>query len=161
LVNDADASPPARGDEAFKCPSTEQLDRALRNALRDAGYAVTWHPVHLGNVDSVVDALECDVVFNLCDGHGPGRDNLPGLEVLAALERRGLPYTGATSEPYALSISKITMKKLFIEAGVPTPRWQRVTAPFEPLDGRLRGLRLMVKPDDSGGSAGVDLASIV
>lgn len=151
----------SRGDEDFDYEHAEESDRAFVRALEDAGFDVTWSPVHLENVDAVVDALECDVVFNLCDGSGPGRDNYPGVEAIVALERRGLPYTGSRAEPYRTSISKVTMKERFVAAGVPTPAWQLLTARDEPLRDELRSLPLFVKPHDAGGSAGVHLSSII
>ena len=151
----------ARADEDFDYEHADEADRAFVRALEEAGFEVAWCPVHLQNVDAVVDALDCDGVFNLCDGSGPGRDNYPGLEAIAALERRGLPYTGARAEPYRASISKVTMKQRFEAAGVPTPAWQLLEAPGEPLADALRGRPLFVKPHDAGGSAGVHLSSII
>ncbi|UJR78337.1 D-alanine--D-alanine ligase family protein [Sandaracinus amylolyticus] len=151
----------ARGDEDFDYEHAEAADRAFLRALEDAGFEASWHPVHLANVDAVVDALECDVVFNLCDGSGQGIDNYPGIEAIDAIERRGLPYTGSRREPYRTSISKVTMKTRFAAAGVPTPKWQLLASPDEPLLDDLRGVPLFVKPHDAGGSAGVHLSSII
>ena len=154
----------ARGDEDHDYEGADEADRVFIASLEEAGYAVTTHPVHLGNVDRVVDSLACDVVFNLCDGSGPGRDNQPGLETLAALERRGLPYTGARAAAYQTSISKIEMKRAFQAVGVPTPAWQlfeRAGDVERELRPELAGLALFVKPHDAGGSAGVDLGSII
>lgn len=157
----------ARGDEDFDYVHAEESDRIFVRALEDAGYEVAWQPVHLGNVDAIVDALDCDVVFNLCDGSGPGIDNYPGVEAIDALERRGLPYTGGRAEPYRTSISKVTMKERFVAAGVPTAPWQLLTpltwgsGPDEQLIDELRDRPLFVKPHDAGGSAGVSLSSII
>ncbi|AKF09155.1 D-alanine--D-alanine ligase family protein [Sandaracinus amylolyticus] len=151
----------ARGDEDFDYEHADASDRAFLRALEDAGYEASWHPVHLANVDTVVDALDCDVVFNLCDGSGQGIDNYPGVEAIDAIERRGLPYTGSRREPYRTSISKVTMKTRFVAAGVPTPKWQLLASPDEPLLDDLRGVPLFVKPHDAGGSAGVHLSSII
>lgn len=151
----------SRGEEDFDYEHAEESDRHFARALEDAGYEVSWCWVHLGNVDSAVAAIDADVVFNLCDGSGPGRDNYPGLEAIEALERRGLPYTGSRGEPYRTSISKITMKERFVAAGVPTARWQLVFSPDEALIDELRDVRVIVKPHDAGGSAGINLSSIV
>lgn len=166
LCCDPDSPLKSRGEEDFDYEHAEASDRAFVGALEAAGYAVSWHPAHLGNLDDVVASLDFldpqrDVVFNLCDGSGPGRDNYPGVEAIEALERRGLPYTGSRAAPYRTSISKITMKERFVAAGVPTPRWQLATSEGEPLAPELAGMRLIVKPHDAGGSAGVHLSSIV
>jgi hypothetical protein len=49
------------------------------------------------------------VALNLCDGTGEGRDGVPGVEVIDALERRRIPYTGARAEPYSISCDKVAM----------------------------------------------------
>lgn len=151
----------SRGEEDYDYEHAEESDRAFVRALEDAGFEVSWCPAHLENLDRVVDALDCDVVFNLCDGSGPGLDNYPGVEAIEALERRGLPYTGSRAEPYRTSISKVTMKERFVAAGVPTAPWQLMTSPDEPLIEGLRERPLFVKPHDAGGSAGVHLSSII
>lgn len=151
----------ARGEEDFDYVHAEESDRIFVRSLEDAGYEVAWQPVHLENVDRIVDALDCDVVFNLCDGSGPGRDNYPGTEAIEALERRGIPYTGSRAEPYRTSISKVSMKERFVAAGVPTAPWQLFFSPDEPLNDELRDRPLFVKPHDAGGSAGVHLSSII
>lgn len=151
----------ARGDEDFDYVNAVEADEIFVHALEEAGYEVRWQPVHLGNVDRIVAALDCDVVVNLCDGSGPGLDNYPGLETIDALERRGMPYTGSRAEAYRTSISKIAMKERFVAAGVPTARWQLLFSPDEALIDELRDRRVIVKPHDAGGSAGVHLSSII
>ena len=66
-----------------------------------------------------VDGRQIDVFFNLCDG-GAEQHDLPGVEVIRALERAGVPFTGATSdcfEPTRRQI-KTACKRL----GIETPR---------------------------------------
>lgn len=150
-----------RADEDFDYLGADDADRAFRAALEQAGYIVSWHPVHLLNVEDVVRRLDCDIVFNLCDGSGPGRDNAPGLEAIAALESRQMPYTGATAKPYRITISKPLMKERFVERGIQTPSWQLFTAADAALDLALRDRPLFVKPSDAGGSAGVSFSSII
>lgn len=58
------------------------------------------------------------VVLNLCDGDE--LDGYPGPTVVAALEAAGLGYTGADPLFYALSSSKLAMKRRFMAALVPT-----------------------------------------
>lgn len=151
----------SRGEEDFDYVHAEESDRIFVRALEESGYDVSWHWAHLGNIEEVVDALDVDVVFNLCDGSGPGRDNYPGAEAIEALERRGIPYTGSRLECYRTSISKVTMKERFVAQGVPTALWQLFFSPDEPLNEELRDRRLFVKPHDAGGSAGVHLSSII
>jgi D-alanine-D-alanine ligase len=162
LLADPDAPYPGRGDEDTPYDGTDDANAVLMNGLEAAGFEATLQLVHLGNVERVVEALECDVVFNLCEGNGAERDGMPGVEVIEALERRGLPYTGARAEFYRLTYSKVAIKQRFREAGVPTPAFQAVRSPGDRIDPSLaRRFPLIVKPSDSGGSAGIHLRSVV
>ncbi len=151
-----------RGDENFDYLVADDGDRTLLEAVARAGFEVSARYVHLDNVDAVVAGLQCEAVLNLCDGSGRERDGMPGLEALAALERRGLPYTGSRAAAYAIGSDKVAMKERFVACDVPTPAWQVVTSADAPLSPELLArLPLIVKPRDGGGSAGIRLASVV
>ncbi|MCX6624131.1 MAG: hypothetical protein NTY38_24330, partial [Acidobacteria bacterium] len=82
--------------------------------------------------------------------------------VVRALEAAGLPFTGADSRYYEISSSKLVMKDLFRQAGVPTAAWEAL-----PDQGALDGLchrlgaPLFVKPSASCASYGIGLESVV
>ena len=59
-----------------------------------------------------------DLFFNLCDG-AEGQD-IPGIEVVQALERAGVAFTGATSSFY--EPTRQQMKDACASVGVATPR---------------------------------------
>ena len=83
-----------------------------------------WHVELLGKATSVrtVKRLareDFDLFFNLCDGSAD--EDYPGIEVVRALERLGVPFTGATSaffEP-----SRIKMKRVAKRLGIATPAY--------------------------------------
>jgi D-alanine-D-alanine ligase len=151
-----------RGHELVDYPHAAEADAAFVRATRAAGFEADLAYAGLDDVDRIVDGLDADVVLNLCDGAGPGKDGLPGLEAIAALERRGLPYTGADAAFYGLGCDKVAMKARFVAAGLPTPAGQCFRRSDEPLGAALAAaFPLFVKPSDSGGSAGVDLDSVV
>lgn len=152
---------PGRGEENHESAGADAADRVLLAAARGAGLDAFVVPVGLDDVARVVEGLECDVVLNLCDGSGADRDGLPGLEALAALDRRGLPYTGARAPFYAIGSDKAAMKRRFAAVGVPTPAWQVFLRADDPLGPGLEGGELFVKPRDSGASIGIDLESVV
>ncbi len=82
----------------------------------------TWHVETLEKATSVrairrLVSEGFDVFFNLCDGT-PECD-VPGIEVVRALERLNVPFTGATSEFY--EPSRVTMKRVCRELGIATP----------------------------------------
>ncbi len=58
-----------------------------------------------------------DLFFNLCDG--AWGDDRPGIEVVRALERHGLPFTGASSWFY--EPSREAMKRVCAAWGIDTP----------------------------------------
>ena len=58
-----------------------------------------------------------DVFFNLCDGAAD--EDVPGIEVTRALERLGVPFTGASSVFY--EPSRVTMKRVCRRIGIETP----------------------------------------
>jgi D-alanine-D-alanine ligase len=162
LLADLNAPDRGRGDENVLYEGAQEADAALMSALAAAGFEAWRVPVDVVNVDEVIGTLECDVAFNLCEGSGPRGDGLPGVEVVEALERRRIPYTGARAEFYRLGCSKIAMKERFLCAGLATPAYQVFHSPGDPLDPELaRRFPLIVKISDSGGSAGIHLRSVV
>lgn len=139
------------------------------------GWRWEWVPVSLEGppgtrIEAVVASTRSmsesvqTVAFNLCDGSE--EDGVPGLSVVRALEESGCVFTGAGSDFYRVSTSKLAMKRMFADRGVPT-------APWYPLEGRPEidvgfgrwleetGFPLLVKPDVSAASLGIGLKSRV
>ncbi len=91
--------------------------------------------------------------------HGPfGEDGtIQGL-----CEMLDLPYVGCDVESSAVTMNKVTTKRLFLQAGLPTPRWVTVRA-AEWAEGRAAclgrclslPLPLFVKPARLGSSVGI------
>jgi len=84
----------------------------------------TWHVEVLEKSTSVerVTALVedgFDLFFNLCDGAAD--EDTPGIEVVETLERRHVPFTGATSEFY--EPSREAMKRACRAQGIDTPAY--------------------------------------
>lgn len=148
---------PNRGDVAPDWP--EEADEHVFAALRELGYEPSMIGVSLDDVARKVSRLRADVVVNMCDGFGE-LDGYPGVEAIDALDRRGIPYTGATRQAYWIGCDKLRMKLHFLNAGVPTPASQVFGEPDEPLEEGLR-FPLFVKPVVAGGSGGIELGSVV
>jgi D-alanine-D-alanine ligase len=126
-----------------------------------------WVPVTLAGLTQTLATICAPgqtgpaLVCNLCDGdevHG-----YPGPSVVRALEQARLPFTGAAATFYALSTSKIAMKKRLRQRKIATP-------PFVCLDHRLDamarltthvGYPAMIKPAVSAASTGISLRSCV
>lgn len=82
----------------------------------------SWHVQTLEKATSVRTIRKLagegfDVFFNLCDG--TPECNVPGIEVVRALERLGVPFTGATSEFY--EPSRMEMKRACRDLGINSP----------------------------------------
>ena len=82
-----------------------------------------WHLEVLEDKHTSVAAVErqiergFDLFFNLCDG-AEGQE-IPGVEVVRALERHGVPFTGATSGFY--EPTRLEMKDACARVGVASP----------------------------------------
>lgn len=96
---------------------------AVRRSLAELGYRVRVIPFSL-DVDAALRALrraEPLFVFNLVEtvaGDGRLIHLAPAL-----LDHLGLPYTGSGQEAIFITSNKVLSKRLFQQAGVPTPPW--------------------------------------
>ncbi len=101
-----------------------------------------------------------DIYVNLCEGYLEW--DVPSIDVIHALERLGLPYTGPSVLLY--DPSKPLMKYVAHAAGVATPRHVVVT-PTDDVVAAVERARLayplFVKPAHAGDSLGVDEAARV
>jgi len=83
-----------------------------------------WHVATLnGKIDSVAQVERLidegfDLFFNLCDGAAD--QDLPGIEVIELLEKRGVPFTGSTSLSY--EPTRTQMKEACHSIGIATPK---------------------------------------
>jgi D-alanine-D-alanine ligase len=76
--------------------------------------------------------------------------------IQGVLEWLGIPYTGSGVLASAIALDKLRTKLLWEAAGIPTPKWTRLTAEsdFGAVVGSL-GLPIMVKPAREGSSIGM------
>ncbi|MGH7741664.1 MAG: D-alanine--D-alanine ligase, partial [Candidatus Eiseniibacteriota bacterium] len=78
----------------------------------------------------------------------------------ALLDLAGKTYTGSGMLASALAMNKAVSKRLFLQSGVPTPRWRLLSpgqsaAALDPAD--LGGFPLVVKPNEEGSSVGLTI----
>jgi D-alanine-D-alanine ligase len=99
-----------------------------------------------------------DVFVNLCEGY-PDSD-VPGIDVVIALEQLRLPFTGPSSALY--DQPKEVMKLVALSSGVTVPPWvlARTEADIAAAATTLR-FPLFVKPSGYGDSMGIDERSLV
>lgn len=128
-----------------------------------------WQPVTLQDyavvVSRIIEEKErgvyIPVVLNLCDGDEI--NGTPGISVVRMLDASGLIYTGADAYFYAITTSKIPMKKAFDAAGVSTAPWAAIHVPADAQQNLFHklGTPLIIKPSVSGGSMGVGIRNVV
>jgi D-alanine-D-alanine ligase len=146
---------------------TEPLDRTaefdspqtietVRRALASQGDEV----VLIEADDTAYERLrtaDIDFVFNIAEGiRGEDRE----AQIPAMLEMLGIPYTGSGPLALALCLHKGKTKEILSWYGIPTPAFQVMTEPHEPLHEALR-FPLIVKLLHEGSSMGLSYDSIV
>jgi D-alanine-D-alanine ligase len=132
--------------------------KQFRKILTKAGYEVRKLGAHVdpGRIVQGVKRLKPDVVMNVFEG-------LPEMgqtEAFAAgiLEWMGVPYTGCPFQCLVLARDKVLTKRIFVTAGLPTPKFALVeSTPAPPC--RLRW-PVIVKPSNQDASVGVHQASV-
>lgn len=126
-----------------------------------------WEPVvtdegHAWNVDRRLAAHPEGALFlNLCDGSEQDGDGFPGISVVRALEAGRRAFTGADASFYDVSTSKLRMKRALKRARVPTPAWREVRRAGDLDAAAGLGFPLLVKPDISAASLGINHRSRV
>jgi len=133
-----------------------QTIATLREALAVHGHAVTL-------IEANADAYErlrtsgVELVFNVAEGtHGADRE----AQIPAMLEMLGVPYTGSGPLALALCLHKGKTKEILSYHGIPTPTFQVLQHPHEPLSKAL-ACPLIVKLLHEGSSMGLSYDSIV
>ena len=98
-----------------------------------------------------------ELVFNVAEGtHGADRE----AQIPAMLEMLGIPYTGSGPLSLALCLHKGKAKEILAYHGIPTPAFQVLQYPHEPLSEAL-AFPLILKLLHEGSSMGLSYASIV
>ncbi|MFT0546878.1 D-alanine--D-alanine ligase [Allopusillimonas ginsengisoli] len=124
--------------------------KGVHEALRSKG--IDAHLFDTGRY-TLVDLIGAgfDRVFIALHGRHGEDGTLQG-----ALELLGLPYTGSGTLASSLAMDKIMTKKVWLQAGLPTPAYVALTPESDPgaVTHQL-GLPLIVKPPHEGSTLGV------
>lgn len=79
-----------------------------------------------------------------------------------ALEMLGIPYTGSGPMASSLAMDKVMTKRVWLEAGLPTPGYRALTEASEvTAAANALGLPLMMKAPHEGSTLGIVKASVV
>jgi D-alanine-D-alanine ligase len=127
---------------------------SVAGALARLGYATEVIALDrdLGGIDALVPRRPL-LVFNLADAVD-GDCRLAPM-VPARLDAAGLPYTGASTNAWLDTLSKIGTKLKLDRAGLPTPQWSADGSGLDP------NARVIVKPVWEHGSLGIGPDSVV
>lgn len=125
-----------------------------------------WQPITLENMHAVVEEVTASrnesipIILNYCDGNEI--DGYPGISVIKLLETKGIIFTGADSNFFDITSSKILMKRAFLQSGVSTAPYE-VISNLNDIKGICQRLNtpLLVKPSDYYGGAGLSNKSVV
>ncbi|HJX06274.1 MAG TPA: ATP-grasp domain-containing protein [Candidatus Nanoarchaeia archaeon] len=146
------------GKELDKLADNEVLDTSLavKAALERKGHEVFLErvsPAELKNLKS-----RYDIIFNLAEGIGS--DALEEPKIAEAFEKAGLSFTGAGSKALALCLDKAKAKKIMMENGIPTPKYQLIRKLPAKISKEL-SFPLIIKPVHEDGSIGITSDSVV
>jgi len=119
--------------------------RAVADALVSIGHEVQLADIDPGHLDAL--DIPADVVFIALHG-AFGEDG----QVQRLLEQRALRYCGSGPEASALAMDKAAAKKRFVEAGVPTPRFEVATPQTVAQVLSRWSAPVALKPVDAGSS---------
>ncbi|MFH0778907.1 MAG: D-alanine--D-alanine ligase [Candidatus Eisenbacteria bacterium] len=138
-----------KGHEVMEKDLREELDTTRTGPSADGNRALAEFVV-----DPAVAA--CDVVFIALHG-GAGEDGT----VQAIFDLTGKPYTGSGMLSSALCMDKILSKRVFEQAGIPTPGWRGVeradVSSVRTAIAELGGLPVVTKPRNQGSTVGVSI----
>ena len=126
-----------------------------------------WQPVTMQNYKDIIKTIAASangktpLVLNLCDGDEI--NGTPGLSVIRELEKYGLIYSGSDEHFYAITTSKIPMKKAFDKAKVANANWRVINGKRGSVKGICKrvGTPVIIKPAVSAGSMGVSVKNVV
>jgi D-alanine-D-alanine ligase len=146
---------------------TPQVRQELEEVFAALGLDWIWVPITRENLHDAIETLlrsagdRKPLALNYCDSDDVSGG--PGIEVIEKLEEHGIAYTGAGKDFYHISTSKILMKDLFSQSGVPTAPYAVIVEPERDIPGLCErlGAPLIVKPVVSAGSWGLSLNSVV
>ncbi len=153
LVLHSDVPPDAPPDDLDTLIAAEAIAKALTLTGHEAPRAVFVEDKE--KLCALLARHAPDLVFNLVEGiDGKGR-----LAYIAPLmlDEIGMPRTGTGAEALIATGDKPLSKRLFREAGIPTPDWSEPPG-WEDLD---MNARYIVKSTDEDASLGLDDASVV
>ena len=158
VYNDDGALAAGGAEDALAVAGVEGAVRGVVDALNSRGWRARAiaAPASLREVLAFVDALDCDGVFNLVESlEGDARNE---AFFAAALELRGIPYTGSGPRTLALCLDKALARAVLAAANVPIARGALLASGGESLAHLT--YPLLIKPSREDASHGIAIESV-
>jgi D-alanine-D-alanine ligase len=144
---------PSREDYYAEWDDRGTID-AVAAALSESGMVVTVEADE--DIAENLKKAQPDMVFNIAEGiNSPSRES----QVPVICELLGIPYTGSDPFTLAACLNKARAKEVMSFHHIPTPAFQVLTHPKEPLNGLK--FPVIVKPLWEGSSMGIRDDSLV
>jgi len=144
---------PSREDYYAEWDDRGTID-AVAAALSESGTVVTIEADE--NIAENLKTAQPDIVFNIAEGiNSPSRES----QVPVICELLGIPYTGSDPFTLAACLNKARAKEIMSFHHIPTPEFQVLTHPEQPLNGLK--FPVIVKPLWEGSSMGIRNDSVV
>lgn len=122
----------------------------VSKALKDAGYNVTEYDIAEPVITEKMTE-NIDVVFPVLHG-GFGENG----DIQHALEEKGVNFVGSGSEASKIIIDKIKTKKIFVDNGIPTAKFETLKDGDKVFPSTLK-LPVVVKAPNEGSTFGVSI----
>lgn len=143
-------------DDYYSEFDSRETIETIANGLRSGGNEVFLVEADRGLLNWFQNN-DVDIVFNIAEGlDGESRES----QVPAILDFLNIPYTGSGILALSVSLDKALTKKLFEQAGIPTPKYRLIKDPSEISDLGLK-YPLIVKPNSEGSGKGITITSVV
>lgn len=145
-----------RGGDSPERDVSLRTGAAIARGLQEMG-----HEVLEFDTDALADGslrqAAPDLVFNALHG-GKGENGA----VQGTLDILGIPYTGSGVLASAMAMDKVSSKRIFDAAGLPTPAWASVSRSGRQAAARhcdRLGWPVVVKPSGLGSTIGISIVS--
>ena len=145
------------GGTSTEAEVSRRTGAAIYNALKSKNYNVDTMELNPKTFAADIKNTNCGIVFNAVHGLC-GEDGL----IQGTLDMLNIPYTGSGVLASAITMDKVTTKKMFAFANVTTPKFEvyRIADKDETLAGKIEkifGLPVVIKAANQGSSIGVEI----
>lgn len=145
------------GGTSTEAEVSRRTGTAIFNALKSKNYNVETMELNPKTFAADILKTNCAIVFNAVHGLY-GEDGL----IQGTLDMLNIPYTGSDVLAAAITMDKVTTKKMFAFANVTTPRFEvyRISDKNETLAARIEknfGVPVVIKAANQGSSIGVEI----